>query len=76
MKASVENPRGNVEKLSPKESVQGANTLLRGSARAPEGFSEGKPEAAIPRAQPPEVLQPMVFSSFVLKCRENIILHD
>ena len=43
MKATVENPRGSVEKLSPKESVKGANTVLRGSVRAPKGFSEGKP---------------------------------
>ena len=35
-----------MEKLSSKESVEGVNTMLRGSARAPEGFSEGKPEAA------------------------------
>ena len=32
-----------MEKLSPKESVEGADTVLRGSVRAPEGFSEGKP---------------------------------
>ena len=31
MKATVENPRGIVEKLSPKESVEGADTVLRGS---------------------------------------------
>ena len=35
-----------MEKLSPKESVEGANTVLRGSVRAPEGFSKDKPEAA------------------------------
>ena len=46
MKATVENPRGSVEKLSSKGSVEGVNTVLRGSARAPEGFSEGEPEAA------------------------------
>ena len=45
MKATVENPRGSYEKLSPKESVEGAHTVLRGSLRGPEGFSEGKPEA-------------------------------
>ena len=44
LKATVENPRGRVEKLSPKESVEGADTVLRGSVRAPEGFSEGKPK--------------------------------
>ena len=30
MKATVENPRGSVEKLSLKESVKGAHTVLRG----------------------------------------------
>ena len=49
VKATVENTRGSVDKLSPKESVEGANAVLRGSVRAPEGFSEGKPEAAKPR---------------------------
>ena len=59
VKATVENPRGRVEKLCPKESVEGAHTVLRGSVRADtapkdsvkasEGFSEGKPEAAKPR---------------------------
>ena len=34
-----------MEKLSPKESVKGAHTVLRGSARAPNAFLEGKPEA-------------------------------
>ena len=53
LKATVENPRGSVEKLSPKESVEGAHTVLRGSVRAPEGFSEGKPEAAKPRGRSP-----------------------
>ena len=41
VKATVENPRGSEEKLFPKESVEGADTVLRGSVRAPEGFSEG-----------------------------------
>ena len=49
MKATVENPRGSVEKLSPKESVNGAHTVLRGTVRAPEGFSEGKPRLQKPR---------------------------
>ena len=39
LKATVENPRGSVEKLSSKESVEGADTVLRGSVRAPEEFS-------------------------------------
>ena len=54
MKATVENPRGSVEKLSLKESVEGANTVLRGSVRATKGFSEGKPEAAKPKGRSPE----------------------
>ena len=45
MKATVENPRGSVEKLSPKESVEGGDTALRGSVRAPKGFSKKKPKA-------------------------------
>ena len=51
LKATVNNPRGSVEKLSPKESVEGADTVLRGNVRAPEGFSEGKPKALKPRGQ-------------------------
>ena len=31
LKATVENPRGSAEILSPKESVKGADTVLRGS---------------------------------------------
>ena len=54
VKATVGNPRGSVEKLSPRESVKGGNTALRGSVRAPEGFSEGKPEAAKPRGRSPQ----------------------
>ena len=46
-KATVENPRGRVEKLSPKESVEGAYTVLRGSVRAPEGLPEENPEGAL-----------------------------
>ena len=53
MKATVENPRGSAEKLSPKESVKGADTVLGGSVRAPEEFSKGKPEAAKPRGRSP-----------------------
>ena len=44
MKATDQNLRGSVEKLSPKESVKGADTVLRGSLRDPEGFSEEKPK--------------------------------
>ena len=53
VKATVENPRGSVEKLSPKESVKGAATVLRGSVKTPKGFSEGKPEAVKPRGHSP-----------------------
>ena len=54
MRATVENLMGSVEKLSPQGSVKGANTVLRGSVRAPEGLSEGKPETAEPRGQKPQ----------------------
>ena len=53
MKATVENPRGSVEKLSPKECFEGADTVIRGSVKALEGFSEGKPEASKPRGRSP-----------------------
>ena len=53
VKATVENPRGSVEKLSPKESVEGTNTVLRGSVSALKGGSEGKPEASKPRGHSP-----------------------
>ena len=33
----------------PRPITEGAHTVLRGSVRAPEGFSEDKPEAAKPR---------------------------
>ena len=36
-----------------KDSVEGADTVLRGSVRAPEEFSKGKPEAAKPRGRSP-----------------------
>ena len=42
-----------MEKLSPKESVEGGNTAQRGSVKAPEGFSKGKPEAAKLRGRSP-----------------------
>ena len=41
-------------KLSPKESVKGGDTALTCSVKAPEGFSEGKPEAANPRGRSPQ----------------------
>ena len=43
-----------MEKLSPKESVEGANTVLRGSVRAPKGFFKDKPEAAKLRWRSPQ----------------------
>ena len=57
MKLTVENLRDSVEKLSPEESVKGANTVVRGSVRAPKGYSKGKPEAAKSRGAAPGVLQ-------------------
>ena len=45
--------RGAVGKTAPKESKDGDHTALRGSVRAPKGFSEGKPEAAKPRGRSP-----------------------
>ena len=42
-----------MEKLSPKESVEGAHTVLGGSVRAPEGFSKGKLKAAKPWGRSP-----------------------
>ena len=42
-----------MEKLSPKESVEGGDTALRGSVRASKGVSEGQHEAAKPRGQSP-----------------------
>ena len=35
LKKAVENPKGNVEKLSPKESVEGAQTVLREGVSPP-----------------------------------------
>ena len=62
LKAKVENPKDSVEKLSPKESVKGAITMLRGSVRAPERFSQGKPEAAKPRGRSPQGFTAVGFS--------------
>ena len=64
MKATVENPRGSVVKLSPKGSVEGGNTVLRGSVRAPEGFYEGKPKAAKTRGRS--------LFSYLGRCLQNI----
>ena len=46
--------RGSVEKLSPKESVDGGNTALRGSVRTPKVFSKGKTKAVKPRGRSPQ----------------------
>ena len=43
-----------MEKLSHKESVEVADAVVRGSLRAPEGFSKGKPNAAKPRGRSPQ----------------------
>ena len=36
-----------MEKLLPKESVEGGDTALRGSVRAPKGLPEENPERAL-----------------------------
>ena len=43
-----------MQKLSPRESVKGDNTVLRGSVKVPKVFSKGKPEAAKPRGAAPK----------------------
>ena len=57
-----------MEKLSPKESVEGADTVLRGSVRATEGFSEGKPEAAKPRGRSPQGFAAEDLRRYWTKC--------
>ena len=52
-KATLENMKGSVEILFPKESVEGAHTVLRGSVRAQEEFSKGKPKG-LPKENPEE----------------------
>ena len=47
LKVKVENLKGSVENLTPEESIEGANTVLRGSVKA----SEGKPKATKPRGK-------------------------
>ena len=53
VKVTVEKSRGSMEKPSPKESVKGADTVLRGSLRALEKFSVGKLKAAKRRRSSP-----------------------
>ena len=53
VKATLENMKGSVDILFPKESVEGAHTVLRGSVRAQEGFSKGKPKG-LPKENPEE----------------------
>ena len=43
-----------MEKLLTKESVEGGDIALRGSVRAPKGFSEGKLKAAKPWGRSPQ----------------------
>ena len=59
MKATVENRRASVEKLSPKESFGCGDTALRGSVRAPKGFSEGKGQCRHPRHSPEGTVIPL-----------------
>ena len=55
MKGSVENPRGSVEKRSPKESVQGADNVLRGSGGLPRDFSRANPRLQNRGGTAPEI---------------------
>ena len=48
--------KATVEKLSPKESVEGADTVLKGSVRTHKGFLGGKPEATRPKGRSPRGL--------------------
>ena len=43
-----------MKKMSLKESVQGAHTVLRDSVKAPKGLSKDKPEAPKPRGRSPQ----------------------
>ena len=44
------------KKLSPKENVEGASTVLKGSVKAPKGFFRGQTQGCkTERAQPPRV---------------------
>ena len=52
---------GRVDKLSPQEGASGADTVLRGSMRAPLGFSSG-----IPTAAKPQGLCPLSFAALGL----------
>ena len=67
MKATVDNLRGSVETLSPKESVEGANTVLRAIVRTLEGFSEDKPEASKPRGHSPLGFEAILVPEELLK---------
>ena len=58
VKATVENQRGSMEKLSPRrgeESVEGGDTALRGSVRSPKEFSKDKPEVLQMRICPRKI---------------------
>ena len=69
MKATVENLRGSLEKLSQCAvwSVKGSHTVLRGSVRAPEEFSEGRPKAAKPRGPRPQGFSANGFPRKILR---------
>ena len=57
-----------MEKLSPKESVEGGDTALWGSVRAPKGFLRADPRLQNRGgAAPPEVLQPRVCPRKILR---------
>ena len=69
MKATVENLKGSVEKLSQCAvwSGKGAHTVLGGSVRALKGFSEGKTRAATPRGPSPQGFEAKVFPRKILR---------
>ena len=55
MKANVENPRDGVEKMSSKESVNGAHTVVRGRVRTPNGLPKENPKGG-PHTAPQQSL--------------------
>ena len=70
-------------KLSPKESVDGADTVQRGSLRVPDGFSKGKAKSAKLRGRSPRGFAgtllkgqlfhsaPRIFNSYFLHCAKG-----
>ena len=76
-----ENPRGSLEKKSPKESVEGADTVLRSSVWAPEGFSLGqirgcKTERALPRGFAAKGLPKQNFEEALTLTRSTVSLPE